>query len=122
MSSPNRSWTLTVAYEDGVATISDGNGGDGTETVFRGESDQVTYQPGTGVGSVNSFAATSSYPTDKITITQRTSGNNLIVTDTNNLLAADPAASISYCITFTDSNGTRRTTDPQLINRPTVSS
>ena len=120
MSAPNRTFNLTVFYIDGIARIAGANGGDGSETIWRNELDLVIYKPGTGVRSVDSFRATTNYDTRKITIGQIAVGTELHVTDANALLATDPAVEISYCISFTDSSGMARSTDPQLINRPTV--
>lgn len=118
---PDKSWTLTVSYVNGVASITDPNGGTGDETIFRGESDQVTFQPGTGVRAVTAFVINSPVPLPTgVTITQQTSGSSLVILDTNSLVATADEVDVSYCISFTDSSGVARSTDPQLVNKPTV--
>lgn len=118
---PDRSWTLTVSYVNGVASITDPNGGTGDETIFRGESDQVTFQPGTGVRAVTAFVINSPVPLPVgVTITQQTSESTLVVLDTNSLAETAAEVDVSYCISFTDSSGISRSTDPQLVNKPTI--
>lgn len=118
---PDKSWTLTVSYVNRVATITDPNGGNGDETIFVNEVDQVTFQPGTGVQAVTAFVVNSPIPLPTgVTITQSTQGNTCIVLDADTLATTAQEVDLDYCIQFTDSNGIRRSTDPQLINKPTV--
>jgi hypothetical protein len=114
-------WTLTVSYVNGVASITDGNGGTGDETIFANEEDQATFQPGTGVKAVTAFRITSPIPLPRgVTVTQTLDGNDCVVLDANRLESTANQVDVKYCIHFTDSNGVDRTTDPQLINKPTT--
>lgn len=117
----DKSWTLTVSYVNGVATITDPNGGSGDETIFRNESDEITFQPGTGVRAVTALVVNRPVPLpDGVTLTQILDSGDCVVTDTDSLTAAAQEVDVAYCIHFTDSNGVARSTDPQLINMPTL--
>ena len=118
---PDKSWTLTVSYVNRVASITDPNGGNGTETIFVNETDQVTFQPGTGVQAVTAFVVNSPIPLPTgVTVTQSLQGTSCVVLDADTLASTAAEVDVDYCIQFTDSNGIRRSTDPQLINKPTV--
>lgn len=117
----NQNWTLTVSYVNGVATISDGSGGQGDETIFQGETDTITFQPGSGVRGITGFSVTNPVPLPSgVSITSIVSGSNCVVTDTDTLADTASRVDASYCVNFVDSTGTPRTTDPKLINMPTV--
>jgi hypothetical protein len=119
----NRSWTLTVAYDaaTGKATITDPNGGTGDETIFRGETDTVTFQAGDGVRAVTALVVTSPSPLPTgVSVTQTTSGSSCVVTDSDTLVDTAAEVDVVYCINFTDSTGIARSTDPKLINMPTA--
>lgn len=117
----DRSWTLTVSYVNGVATITDPEGGSGDETIFRNESDEITFQPGTGVRAVTALVINRPVPLPEgVTVAQILDGPDCVVTDSDSLAATAQEVDVAYCIHFTDSNGVARSTDPQLINRPTL--
>ena len=77
----DRSWTLTVNYIDGVVTITGENGEPVDKTIYRTETDTITFQPGTDVRSVASLTITSPSPLPAgVSVTQVNRNNNLVVT------------------------------------------
>jgi len=115
----DRSWTLTVNYSDGVVSLTAPNGEPVDKTIYRTESDTITFQPGTGVRSVASLTITSPCPLPAgVSVTQVTRGTNLIVTDIDNLASDASEVDVIYCINIIDSNGNSIASDPKLINMP----
>jgi hypothetical protein len=119
MTNPN--WSFTVSYVNNVISIKDPNGNSADETVFRGETGTLTFQPGSGVRAVTGINITSPATLPEgvsVTWTQR--GTNLVVTDIDSLAATDSEVDVSYCVEFTDSNGNAVTSDPMLVNKPSL--
>ena len=115
----DRSWTLTVNYSDGVVSLTAPNGEPVDKTIYRTESDTITFQPGTGVRSVASLTITSPCPLPAgVSVTQVTRGTNLIVTDIDNLASDASEVDVIYCFNIIDSNGNSIASDPKLINMP----
>lgn len=117
----NQAWTFTVTYVNDVISITDANGNSADETVYRGETDTITFLPGSGVRAVTGINITAPQQLPAgVSITPTPRGNNLVVTDVNSLSETDQEVDVSYCVLFTDSNGNAVTSDPMLINKPSL--
>ena len=46
---------LTVSYQNGRVTVTGGDNGSGDVTIRGGETDEITFVPGTGVSRVSEF-------------------------------------------------------------------
>jgi hypothetical protein len=115
----DRSWTLTVNYINGVVSITGENGEPVDKTIYRTETDTITFQAGTGVRSVASLTITSPCPLPAgITVTQLNRGTSLVVTDFDNLASDAAEVDVVYCVNIVDSNGNPVASDPKLINMP----
>jgi hypothetical protein len=118
---PNRTWTMTVNYRNGVVTLTDSDGSPIDKTIYRTETDTITFQPGPGVRSVTALSITSPCPLPAgVSVTWTQSGNDLVVTDVDSLASDALEVDVVYCVQFIDSNGNSVTSDPKLINMPTL--
>lgn len=110
-----RNATLTVQYVNGVVSVV----GSGDVDIYRGETERITFQPGNGVSKVSSF--TNDTPSSRVSVSFTTDGNDLVVTDVDNLLATDPQDDVNYRVQIMDDSTPPRAhwSDPQLINHPT---
>lgn len=117
----DQSWTLTVNYVDGAISLTGANGASADKTVYRGETDTITFQPGRGVSAVTGINVTAPMPMPTgVSISTRRNGNDLIVTDVDSLKSTDAQVDVSYCVLFNDASGNPVTSDPKLINKPSL--
>jgi len=119
----NQDWNLTVAYDSAseTTTITGPNGTSADETVYRGETDTITFTPGSGVRSVTGITISdprSLPPT--VSISQVVRNNTLVVTDVNSLNSTDADVTVTYCVNFVDSQGNAILSDPKVINKSAV--
>jgi hypothetical protein len=112
-------WTLTVNYDAPTnrSWITGGSDGGGDVVIASGDVAVITFAPGSGVARVSAFSVISAI-SSRVSITTTATTDSVIVTDVDNLLAADPENDLAYCVSFLDSNSTVHNTDPQLINKP----
>jgi hypothetical protein len=111
-------WTLTVNYRNGVVSLTGENGEPVDKTIYRSESDTVTFLAGTGVSAVTGIRIAAPQPPSTVSVTWQTSGTSLVVTDMDNLASDAVEVDVEYCVLFNDSNGNPVTSDPKLINMP----
>lgn len=115
----DQSWTLTVNYVNGVISVTGANGESADKTVYRGETDTITFQPGRGVSAVTGINITAPMPMPTgVSISSRRNGNNLVVTDVDTLSSTAAEVDVSYCVLFNDAGGNSVSSDPMLINKP----
>jgi hypothetical protein len=102
------STTITLSWKDSALTAS-------PTTISAPATDHVglTWATGTGVKSIDNITAPTSSRGSLPTPTQ----SNGIWTGQDNM--GSSSAAYTYTVTFTDTNGTTHTTDPQIINNPT---
>ena len=122
----NQHWTLTVSYnlQNGTVTVTDDNGDSADETIYTGETDTLTFKPGSGVSKVTGLRIGSPSPLPQgVSVTwaaDPANANNLIVTDIDSLISTDQDVQVSYCVLFNDSRGNAVSSDPKLINKSSV--
>jgi hypothetical protein len=117
----DRAWTLTLTYINGSVSLTGPAGEPVDKTIYRGETDTLTIQPGTGVRSVLSITITSPSPLPSgVSLSQEVKNNNLIVTDIDTLASDADEVDVVYCVNFIDSSGRTLSSDPKLINMPSV--
>jgi hypothetical protein len=115
----NQAWTFTVNYVNNVISITDANGNSADVTIYRGETDTITFQPGTNVSAVTGINITAPNPMPTgVSVTPATRGDNLVVTDVDSLSSTAAEVQVSYCVLFNDARGNPVSSDPKLINKP----
>jgi hypothetical protein len=116
-------WRIMVSYAFSSDSIllTDMDGGSLDKTIYRGETDTITFTPSAGVHSIDSLTITSPNPLPAgVSITQVKRGRDLIVTDMDSLASDSSAVDVVYCLHFFDSDGKLVDSDPKLINLPTL--
>lgn len=117
----DQAWTMTVNYRNGVVTLTDENGLPIDKTIYRTETDTITFEPGFGVRSVTALSISSPSPLPSgVSVSWDQVGNELVVTDIDSLASDALEVDVVYCVQFIDSNGNSVTSDPKLINLPTL--
>jgi hypothetical protein len=115
----NQAWTFTVNYANNVISITDADGNPADETVYRGETDTITFNPGTNVSAVTGINITAPKPMPTgVSVTAAPRGTSLVVTDVDSLSSTAAEVQVSYCVQFNDGRGNPVTSDPKLINKP----
>jgi len=116
-------WDILVSYAFNAESIllTDMQGQSVDKTIYRGETDTITFKPSAGVRTIDSLTITSPNPLPAgVSVSQVTSGRNLVVTDMDSLASDANAVEVVYCLHFTDANGNKVDSDPKLINMPTL--
>jgi hypothetical protein len=114
-------WNIMVsyAYTSESILLTDMDGQNLDKTIYRGETDTITFHPSSGVRSIDSISITSPNPLPAgVSVTQATQGRTLVVTDMDNLASDASAVDVVYCLHFTDGYGNKVDSDPKLINMP----
>ena len=118
----DQAWNLTVSYDPrtGETTVTGPDGTSADETIFEGETDTVTLQPGDGVSAVTGITIRCPVPMPSgVAVSAQPRGNALVITDTDTLASDAAEVDVEYCILFKDASGKDQSTDPKLINKPT---
>jgi hypothetical protein len=121
MTMRDTNWNIMVWKSGSDVGLTDLDGGSLDKTTYRGETNTITFSPSSGVRHIDSLTITSPNPLPAgVSISQVTSGRNLIVTDIDSLASDTNAVEVVYCLHLTDSDGNKVDSDPKLINMPTL--
>jgi len=119
MSQVNWNILVSYAFSSDSILLTDMDGQSVDKTIYRGETDTITFKPSSGVHHIDSISITSPNPLPAgVSVSQVKSGRDLIVTDIDSLASDASAVDVVYCLHFIDSDGNRVASDPKLINMP----